>query len=234
MYPDFTLQAVDWVLAAHLPNPAIVNLDFLHYSGIIPGDWHLAQEPIYSPQLVQLIFQTGIAITAQPHRLIFAESLPDRSLSDLRLPSLIRKLVQCLPHLGYEALGINPTGHVEFADALALQQYLRNTLLAPGSWQQVGDVPMRTQLHLSYTFDQQVLNLSISEAGLRRDDDTLQPVVVFSGNSNTVLTTSDSNDPVGTLLLALNDWQAQVETFQALVTQHFLPAAAPAVLLPAA
>jgi len=36
-------------------NPAIVNEEFCRYSGVIPMEWELARDPIYTPQLVQLM-----------------------------------------------------------------------------------------------------------------------------------------------------------------------------------
>ncbi|MFN6033580.1 MAG: hypothetical protein ACK48B_05940, partial [Dolichospermum sp.] len=48
-------------------NPAVLNPDFLKYTGIIPADWELANQPVYNNNLVQLVYKNGVGIIVQPN-----------------------------------------------------------------------------------------------------------------------------------------------------------------------
>lgn len=233
MHQTVALQELAIVIAANNQSPAVVNLEFLKYSGIVPMDWELARSPIYTPQLVQHTFQNNITITAQPNRVIFTEVIEEKDTAMIEIAKLARKYVQSLPNLEYEALGMNPTGHVMFNDEAAAKQYLRETLLAPGPWQQVGQSPVRTTLNFSYTLERHSLNLTVSEAGLRQDDETITPVVLFVGNFMYRVTGGTPAERIDSLCQSLDHWQLDLETYQEIVNQKFLSLVAQPALLPA-
>jgi hypothetical protein len=222
MHQTVALQELAIVVAANNQSPAVVNLEFLKYSGIVPMGWELARSPVYTPQLVQHTFQNNITITAQPNRVIFTEVVEGKELAGIEIAKLARKYVQSLPNMEYEALGLNPTGHVVFDGEAAAKQYLRETLLAPGPWQQVGQSPVRATINLSYTLERNALNLTVSEAGLRQDEETITPVVLFVGNFAYRVTGSTQQERVENLCQSLDHWQADLETYQEIVNQNFL------------
>jgi hypothetical protein len=233
MHQTVALQELAIVVAANNHSPAVINLEFLKYSGIVPMDWELARSPIYTPQLVQHTFQNGITITAQPNRVIFTEVVGDKEIASIEIAKLARKYVQSLPNMEYEALGMNPTGHVVCDDEGAAKKYLRETLLAPGPWQQVGQSPARTTINFSYTLERNALNLTVSEAGLRQDDETITPVVLFVGNFSYRVTGNTQQERIESLCQNLDHWQLDLETYQEIVNQKFLSLIAQPALLPA-
>ncbi|MBE9078256.1 hypothetical protein IQ241_13295 [Romeria aff. gracilis LEGE 07310] len=234
MHQSVALQELAIVVAANNHSPAVVNLEFLKYTGIVPMDWELARNPIYTPQLVQHTFQNGITITAQPNRVIFTEVIEGKDLAQVEIARLARKYVQSLPNLEYEAVGLNPTGHVTFGgQPEAVKKYLNETLLAPGPWQNVGQSPARSTINFSYTLERNVLNLTISEAGMRNEDETVTPVILFVGNFIHRPEGSSPQELVESLCNNLDQWQTDLETYQDIINQNFLSGLGETVLLPA-
>ncbi|MBE9010644.1 hypothetical protein IQ250_10535 [Pseudanabaenaceae cyanobacterium LEGE 13415] len=214
-------------------NPAIVNEEFCRYSGVTPMDWELAREPIYTPQLVQLSYQNGVTITAQPNRILFTEVIANKAASDYRAAQLARQFVQALPNLKIEAFGFNPLGHAQIDDTEeATRNYLTQTLLAPGVWQNVGNTPMRSRLSLTYTLEQGQLNLTISEANLRGENDSFTPVIVFSGNFSYSVEGESAEACRASMLQQLERSSADLDFFIGLINEKFLATvtAAPALL----
>ncbi|BAU15727.1 hypothetical protein LEP3755_62920 (plasmid) [Leptolyngbya sp. NIES-3755] len=214
-------------------NPAIVNEEFCRYSGVIPMDWELARDPIYTPQLVQLSYQNGVTITAQPNRILFTEVIANKDASEYQAAQLARQFVQALPNLKIEAFGFNPLGHAQIGDTEeSSQNYLTQTLLAPGAWQTVGEAPMRSRISLTYTLEHSQLNLTISEANLRGEDDSFTPVIVFSGNFSYSVEGETAEACRASVLQQLDRSSADLDFFIGLINEKFLAAvtAAPALL----
>lgn len=228
------LQEMTIVLVTEQQSPAIINQEFLIYGGIVPREWELARQPIYTPQVVQLMFQNGISITAQPGRIMITEVLGEKSMSESQMAGVARKLVQSLPSLQYEAMGFNPLGHAKLGDSSdAVQQYFNQTLLAAGPWQSIGNQPVKSRISFTYTFDESQLNLTVSEAGIRNDDETVLPIVLFSGNFSYTLTSNIPSERIEQLCGQIDRWQVETERFQSIVNETFLASTAPApALLP--
>jgi hypothetical protein len=223
MTSEISLQELLIVLAANNFSPAVLNHEFLRLSGVIPEDWQLARQPVYSPEMVQLAFDVGIVLTVQPNRIILAESLETTDLEKLKIAQLAQKLIQALPNLEYQAIGFNPTGHyAPEAGNEAVQGFFHQTLMAPGPWSQVTESKPRLTLNFAYQLDRCPLNLTITEAGLRADDESMQSVVVFSGNFNYLVGGTTPQERTQQLLDNLQHWQADVQQFAQIVNQNFL------------
>lgn len=233
MHQTIALQELAIVVAANNQSPAVVNLEFLKYAGIVPMEWELLRSPIYTPQLVQHSFQNNITITAQPNRVIFTEVIAGQEFTTIEIAKLARKYVQSLPNLEYEAVGLNPTGHVLFnGQPEAVKKYLSETLLAPGPWQQVGQAPVRTTINFSYTLERNILNLTVSEAGMRQEDETVTPIILFAGNFVYRPAGSSPQERVESVCQSLDYWQADLEAYQDIINQNFLAAIQHPTLLP--
>lgn len=234
MNPTLDLQEMTIVLVTESQSPAIINQEFLIYSGVVPREWELARQPIYTPQVVQLTFQNGLSITAQPGRIMITEVLGDQPMSESQMAGVARRFVQSLPNLQYEAMGFNPLGHANVGDGTeAVQQYFNQTLLAAGPWQSIGNQPVKSRISFTYTFDESQLNLTVSEAGIRNDDETVLPIVLFSGNFSYTLTSSIPTERIEQLCGQIDRWQAETERFQSIVNETFLASTAPVpALLP--
>lgn len=233
VYPTLALQELIVVLAAKNHNPTLLNPDFLRYSGIVPLEWELARPPVLTQRSSQVTFQNGIAVIAEPDRVVFVENIQGKAIAEIAIPRLAQKYMESLPNIDYQGIGLNPRGYAAFPGGEdAAQQYLTGTLLAPGSWFNFGEAPARSAVSFVYTLEHGLLSLSVSEALLQESETQAIPIVLFVGNFNYTLTGESHNERLQSLSDSLGRWQVDLEVYQNLVNQKFLAKAAekPALL----
>ncbi|WP_424102011.1 hypothetical protein [Moorena producens] len=214
------------VIVAQAHNPRVVNHEFLKYSGIVADEWELARQPVYNNQLVKISYQNKLTITSQSNRIIFAESIKDKEVSQIVAPNVARKYVETLPNIEYKAVGINPIGYFSFGgDDQAVRQYYRQELLANRPWQEFGSEPMTASLNLNYTLETGRLNLNITEGQLQQPEDKQESVILFSGNVEHNLTKDTQQEKLLELQQYLAAWQTDLETYKELINTKFATAA---------
>ncbi|MBE9077167.1 hypothetical protein IQ241_07635 [Romeria aff. gracilis LEGE 07310] len=221
MTEEVKVQEFVLVLATKGQSPSILNADFLKYSGIVSEDMELAREPIYTNQLIQIGYKNGLVITAQPNRIVFSELLQGKSTAEITAPSIARKLVEALPKLNYQAIGINPRGYVPVEQEIATQ-FVSDHLLAKGPWQKYGQSSVRATVNYVYNLDRGQLNLAISEASLQLPEDKTIPVVLFSGNVDHVLSAEQPEQNLQEIYQCLDSWQQDLNAYTELVNGCFL------------
>lgn len=222
MNETVVVQELAIIIAAKNHNPTILNPDFLKYSGIVPADWELARQPIYTNRVAQVIFQNGISIVAEPNRVIFLEAIEDKAAASVLVPGIARKYVEALPNMEYQAMGLNPRGYATFNNEDAAHKYLFETLLSTGPWQEVGTEPVRTTLNFAYTLERAQFNLSVNEAALRQQDETTTPIVLFSGSFSYDIASITGDERLAALYQAIENWQVDLETYKDIVNTKFL------------
>jgi hypothetical protein len=221
MNTKLDIQEVAIAIAAKNLNPNALNLDFLKYSDIIPADWELAKPPVYSNGLVQLLFNNGLSIVAQPNRVTLAEAVGTRKYEEVQVAKIANQLVEKLSQVEYQAVGINPRSFVSFDSEARAYQYLCNTLLSPGSWQELGEGRMSAALQLSYPLKRGQLNLSINQANIQFPE-KIVAAILFSGNFNYPLSGNTLAEQRQDLRQLVQNWQGALETFTTLLTEKFL------------
>ena len=209
MNKTIQIQELAIAITAKKLNPSIVNLDFLKYSNIISSDWELARTPVYTKNLTQLVFQNGIAIVAQPNRIVFAEAI-DTKIQELNVSQLAAKYIEKLPNVEYQAVGINPKGFV-ITESNAANNYLLNNLLASGEWREFGKTPVKAAIQLAYTLERSQLNLTINEGLLKVSEDSV-PVILFSGNFNYNIIGAEEEERLQDLYQILQKCKSNLET----------------------
>ncbi|WP_414529919.1 hypothetical protein [Nodularia chucula] len=212
------------IIAAKNHKPTILNPDFLKYSGIVPAEWELARQPIYTPSVSQVAFTNGIAIVAEPTRIIFIEAIEDKTAKDITIADIAKKYVQTLPHVEYEAVGLNPRSYITFDQQQdTSHQYLSEKLLSPGDWQEIGTTPVRATLNLAYTLERCPFYLTISEAALQNPDETSIPIVLFNGSFSYQIIGETVPERLINLHQIIDNWQADLLTYQDMIRSKFLP-----------
>jgi hypothetical protein len=224
-------QELSVVVAVKNSNPNLLNEDFLRYSGVVPSEWQLAQDPVYSNQVAQVVFSNGVSIATQADRVIFMEAIGEKDLDTVQVPSLVQRYVSALKLAQYQAIGINLRGYVEYLDEpTGAHDFMCVGLLAPGAWQQHGTEPMQASLNLVYKLgNQRQLNLSVNEAEIRFPDRDTQTVVLFSGNFNINLADTPVDERVSRIDYLLADWRSSYNEYQLLVQEKFLGQAYPSM-----
>lgn len=207
-------------------NPAVLNPDFLKYTGIIPADWELANQPVYNNNLVQLIYKNGVGIIVQPNRLNVLEMIGPKTPVEIQVGAVASQLIEKLSQIEYQAVGINPKGFVGFASAEDAYQYICGKFLSPGSWQEFGGSKVNASLQLSYPLKRGVLNLAINQVNVQSGEQ-VTPAILFSGNLNYPLLGNTITEKIQDLQQVIGNWQNDVKTFQELLVEKFLPLSSP-------
>ncbi len=220
MNKTIQIQELAIAITAKKLNPTIVNLDFLKYSNIISSDWELARTPVYTKNLTQLVFQNGIAIVAQPNRIVFAEAI-ETKIQELNVSQLAAKYIEKLPNVEYQAVGINPKGFVTFTESNAASNYLLNNLLASGEWREFGKTPVKAAIQLAYTLERSQLNLTINEGLLKVSEESSVPAILFSGNFNYNIIGANEEERLQDLYKILQNCKSNLETYQELINNKF-------------
>lgn len=221
MSSQFSVQELAIAITAKDLNPAALNPDFFKYSNVIPKDWKLAKKPVYTSRLVQLLFQNGVGIIAEPNRIVFVEAIANKPIDTVEVAHIAIQCVEKLPGIGYQAVGINPRGHATFPDDEA-RQYIADTLLALGGWQDFGESPTKAAIQLSYVLEQVSLTVSVSDVSLRSQEGNAIDAVMFSGNFNYAISGEDSTKRLAALTRSISNWQSDLDRYQKLIEEKFL------------
>jgi hypothetical protein len=223
MSQSLITQEFGIIIAAKNHNPTLLNPDFLKYSGIVPTEWELARQPISNQSVSQVAFTNGVLIVAEPTRVIFIQAIEGKAAAEIVVADIAKKYVQTLPNVEYEAVGLNPRSYMTFVQQQdAARQYLAETLLSPGPWQEVGNTPVRATLNLVYTMDRCPFYLTVSEAALRNPDETSTPIVLFNGSFSYEVKSETAPERIGNLHQIIDNWQVDLATYQEIISTKFL------------
>ncbi|BBD70726.1 hypothetical protein NIES4072_70920 [Nostoc commune NIES-4072] len=234
MKQNLITQEFGIIIAAKNHNPTILNPDFLKYSGIVPQEWELLRQPIYTQNVSQLAFTNGIMIVAEPTRVIFIEAIEQKAIKEITVAEIAKKYVQTLPNVQYEAIGLNPRGYISFEQQdNAASQYLAKTFLSGGDWQSLGTTPVRATLNLVYTLERCPFYLTVSEAALRNPDETNIPIILFNGSFSYEVKSEKSAERVVNLHDIIDNWQTDLSNYQEIInTKILLKSEIPTTVVP--
>ncbi|MFM2061005.1 MAG: hypothetical protein RLZZ507_675 [Cyanobacteriota bacterium] len=222
MSQRFEIQELAITITAKNLNPTVLNHDFLKYTGIVPADWELARQPVYTNSVVQLFFNTGVGIAAQPNSVTVVEAIGAKKIEEILVPKITLQLVEKLSQVEYQQVGINPRGFVTFNSDAEVYQYIHGKLLAPGSWQEFAGSKVNASLQLSYPLQRGILNLSINQANVQFPDKVVA-AILFSGNFNYSLLGNTPVEKLQDLQTIIQNWLDSVKTFQQLLSEKFFP-----------
>jgi hypothetical protein len=209
-------QEIAIVIAVLVEDPTMLNENFLKQAGIIPIDWQLEREPVYSDRVAQIMFTNGVSIVAQPDRLMFLEIVGDKSIEAIRAGEVAQKYIAALKMVDYRSIGINFRSYAPQNSPDAATAYINNELLAAGTWQQYDRGEMRASINLNYDLGDRQLNLSIDAATIQFPTPLIHPAVVFSGTFSYDITTI-SGDRVTKIAAIIDNWQQELNEFNSFI-----------------
>ncbi|QUY45865.1 hypothetical protein [Acaryochloris marina] len=221
MSQALVVQEIGISLAAKDLNPSALNPDFLKYSDIIPSDWELARPPVYTNQVVQIVFKNGLSLIAQPNRVDFVESVPTGQDRDSQVHKIAQQYVQKLPKVDYQGVSINARAHTKFANTSEAHRYLTTQLLTPGSWSDNEAGPVQAAIQMGFPQERGQLNLSINQAELKRSETESEAAILFSGNFNYELEGETPENRLNDVQQLIGRWDSCIQTFEKVV-QRFV------------
>lgn len=228
-----TIEEIGIVIAAQDLTPIMMSQDFLKFSGIIPKDWELSQQPILNPNAAQLNYTNGVSITAQPRTITISETLSNKKLENIVIPEIAIKYIEKLPHAEYLGMSFSPKLLVPFPqNPGAVRQYITGRLLGSGSWKNIGKAPVQAGINLMYFLDHCQLSINIAEARLQQPQKASMAAILFSGSFNYNITQEvAAEEKINQLKRGLSFWQTDLNNFRDLVINRFLAASEPAETL---
>ncbi|MEM9509964.1 MAG: hypothetical protein AAGA16_20150 [Cyanobacteria bacterium P01_E01_bin.35] len=219
------IEEIALIIAAQDLTPTMMSPDFLKFSGIVPQEWELAQDPVLNPNFAQLNFTNGIGISAKPRTITISESLSNKKTEELALQVVAEKYIHKLPHAEYVGLSFSPKILLPFPEApQSVRQYITGNLLGSGSWKRIGTTPVQAGINLLYYLERCQLTISISEAKLQKPQEQPITAILFSGNYNYNVIVGQDNVPDKTtqIINFLHNWVTDLEEFREIVHQKFL------------
>ena len=218
------IEEISIIIAAQDLSPTMMSQEFLKFSGIIPQEWELAQQPVLNPNFARLNFTNGIGIDAQPRSITFSETLNNKQ-AELAIHQVADRYIKKLPYAEYMGLSLSPKILLPFPDSSTMvREYITGTLLGSGSWKRIGNAPVQAGINLMYFLDRCQLTISISEAKLQKAQEQTLTAILFSGNFNYSVNLGQNSAPDRTAQTQdfLSNWNNDIEEFREIVNHKFL------------
>ena len=219
-----TIEEIGIIIAAQDLTPTMMSQDFLKFSGIVPKDWELSQQPLLSPTAAQVNYTNGVSIVAQPRTITLSETLQKKSLEEVSISQIAAKYIEKLPLAEYLGISFSPKILIPFPqNPQAVRQYITEKLLNSGSWKDIGKAPVQAGINLTYLLERCQLGINIAEARLQQPKQPPIMALFFSGSFNYNISQDvPSETKIKQLKQALDFWQTDLQDFRDIVLNKFL------------
>ena len=214
---DLELIELSVVLVADSNNPSIINPDFLQYNRIVDASYEVQDSPISTPAFSRVAYKNGITVTSDPARVLFQQT-KELTRAKVASPGIAKRYLQCVPHVPYRAIGINPKG---FRRILGQEPNVIATMLRDkGSWMSFQDVNPDVRLKAIYRYYGRVIFLDVMSTQ-RTENDQKVPGVMFHANVHRDLAETNTPSRIRNLQSILDSWESDLEDFQNLTGKFY-------------
>ena len=213
---DIKLIELSVVLVANSNNPSIINPDFLRYNKIVDDSYEVQDSPISTPAFSQVAFKNGIAVASTPDRVIFKQSgTLDRE--NVVSPEVAKRYLECVPHVPYRAIGINPKGFRSAAgeEPTPVSDMLRGN----GLWTSFEDVTPEVQLKAIYRYSERNISLDIARADVTENGKKTFGTL-YQANIHRELSETDTESRVTRLSSVLESWSSDLKDFYNMTSKY--------------
>ncbi len=212
---EVTLFEFSVVIAAKFNNPAILNPDFLLYNEIVDSQYEVGDSLITTPAFSQVKYKNGISVTSTPDQVVFQQAKSELNPDEICTPSIAMRYMKCVPHVSYDAVGINPKGY----SANGHGNRVLNMLREDGAWSSFKDVSPAVTLKAAYDFGEKRIALEIFESQqLQSSEKTTQ--TVFQANFHRESRGHNVDSRIKHLNSIVESWQHDLREFFALVDKY--------------
>lgn len=226
MPKELQITKLSFVILARSHNPSLLNPDFLKVNNIVDQDWGTISPTFSTEQLSQVIFKSGVSFLLQPDRLIIEQIINDIfKAEDIYLADVISRYLKTLPHVNYQALGINPTAFIGFTSEEEVDDYIFNQLLRPGDWKNHPGGSLEASINFTYSFEEYHIRINVSKA-IKTDEENPEKKVfglVYSGNIHRDISLDiASEDRVKPLIEQVRLWENDLNSYLSIINDCLL------------
>ena len=219
---SLNIQELNFTLFAKDLKPGTIHPVVLQYLGIIPHEWELMENPVYSDRELKLIFTNQVRLIIQPNRIIFGETVGQKTVRDIQIPLIISAYLQAFSNINYQGLSINPSGYVPFNSDEEANKYMSENLLPSRPWKTFADNSVSAvSLKLAYPYKKGSFYIDINQANLEVGDRTMA-AVWFAGNFNYQLHDDNAANRLQSLQTLIEQWKTDVNKFGNFISKKFL------------
>ena len=214
---DIDLIELSIVLVATSNNPSILNPDFLFHNGIVDASHQVRDPRISTPALSQVIFEDGLAVKADPERVVFEQRGSNLAIEEIVCPEIARRYLEKVPHVPYRAVGINPKGHRRSASQGGHR--VADALIDHGAWMSFKDLAPEIQLKAIYQYSDRTIFMDIAEAQRRGQEPKPVPGMLFQANIHRDVQATDADRRIQTISSIFSSWTDDLEDFLSIVAK---------------
>lgn len=182
--PPTTIQDFQEVAIALYSRNLALNIlteEILKQKKVIPSDWQLSknQQFINKPFLIQLPFENGFKIIAQPGKINFSTRINEKKIP---IDKIINNFIYAFPQINYQTLQITPRRLISLPGKLDVaEKFIKENLILPGDWQNFKNIKPKVQINFYYELNQLPLILKINDVKLNLPQKKTKPALLFSG-----------------------------------------------------
>ena len=211
------LVEVSVVLVANQNDPSILNPDFLRYNGIVDKALKLAQPPLSTPMISQVVFEGDIAVRAEPNRFVFEQKGQPLSEDGCVVPEFAARFVRALSHVPYSAIGTNAKSFRPSNDAARYS--VADALLDGGKRISFRDVRPDIHLKAVYSYEGRRITFDVGGVGAVRGDGALDHGLLFQANIHRDIAERDQGQRIERATAILGAWKDDISDFNDLVAK---------------
>ena len=207
------------VLVANQNDPSILNPDFLRYNGIVDDALKLAQSPMSTAMVSQVVFDGDIAVRAEPHRFVFEQKGDPISEDACVVPEFAGRFVRAVSHIPYRAIGINAKSFRPPNDESRYS--VADALLDGGKWMSFRDIQPDVHLKAVYSYEGRRITFDAGGVGAVGGHGALGHGLLFQANIHREIAERDQERRIERASAILNAWKEDISDFNDLVAKFY-------------
>lgn len=151
------------VLLAKEYNPAVVNPEFLKIKKIVPDEWKPEANPIATPLLSLINYDSAINIYLDRNKLQILDGNPPQEITTSQAPVIARKMLKELPSR-FTTVGINFLGFIEHTDAML---FIQEKFIRSEIWNSKRPMPSSMSVNFLYEIEGITLRLNCDNGSIK-------------------------------------------------------------------
>lgn len=199
------------VLVSSLNNPSIVNPDFLRHNNIVESGRQLQDDPISTPFYARVTFEGGLAVKAEPNRVIFEQDRESLTTKTITCPAMAKRYLETVPHVPYTAVGINPKGYRRSPSEAP--EKVSTAFRDKGTWMSFKDVCPAIQLRATYRYEQRIIALDVAEAKNQEENAPAIHGILFQANIHRDISARNQQERIEKMAKILQSWEEDLSDF---------------------